>query len=511
MRIARPLILGVAASLALPGCIFFFDLIGTPPATTTDTSPDDTSPPPPLCLQQEAVDQGQIEYLTPKVSVNPGTYAVLSDAPPPSTALPSGFARNDYYGAVDPEGPAWWGEWTYRGSVDGGFPGGFFHPLEREIRDGVIVPASTSRCGPMGFTDAGEVDVFGASFPVCAITETILSDTELTNDHVYLLGGSIRVGTGDRPLGGGPLPPRVNLAIEAGTQIYGTSGTLAALVITRGSRIQARGTAQQPIVMGALEAYPTTTYNLIFGDPTNLSSRGLWGGLVLSGRGELNTSVGSDYGEAQSPSTAAFQPRFFGGGTNEGSSGFLNYVVIAEAGALAQAQTRLDALTLEAVGSATTIDYVQMLGSDGDCLRAFGGAPKVSHLVCNGPRDDGIDLEFGFTGQIQWALVRFGTFGGQRGLESDSNPDNYVASPVTAARIANFTVLGGGPAFSETVAAVHRTGARDRVYRAAYAEGPQVFSGGCFDVDDTLADELRYVDSLFSCSPQPIHPCGDDG
>ena len=80
------------------------------------------------------------------------------------------------------------------------------------------------------------------------------------------------------------------LNIEAGTVIKGHNlggqGTnVAALYITRGGKIHAEGTPQNPIVFTA-EADDTT-----LPDDLGIYARGLWGGVVIFGNAVLNGTI----------------------------------------------------------------------------------------------------------------------------------------------------------------------------------------------------------------------------
>jgi hypothetical protein len=68
------------------------------------------------------------------------------------------------------------------------------------------------------------------------------------------------------------------LTINAGTKIYGESSTDGMLVITRGGKIMAQGTAQNPIVFSSDK-------------PVGQRARGDWGGIIINGWAPLNTGA----------------------------------------------------------------------------------------------------------------------------------------------------------------------------------------------------------------------------
>jgi len=79
----------------------------------------------------------------------------------------------------------------------------------------------------------------GEECPIIAVTGAIVSNTTWTNDNIYQLNQKVVVDNG------------AILTIEPGTIIKGSPGTgslASALIIARGSQINAVGTATQPII-----------------------------------------------------------------------------------------------------------------------------------------------------------------------------------------------------------------------------------------------------------------------
>ena len=257
--------------------------------------------------------------------------------------------------------------------------------------------------------------------------------------------------------------------------------------------------------MGGVDPGPT----VITGDVTNLSGRGNWGGLIIDGFAIDNQ--GDDNGELTSEASPPDSPRWFGGTDNGDSSGTLRYVIIAESGFEFQPGEEVQGLTLEAVGSGTEISYLQIVGSEDDGVEWFGGAVDMDHLVVNGTDDDAIDIDEGYIGNIQYAIVRIGAQNGDRGIESDSKFDE---EPITAPNLANLTILGNaGRMDEETRGALHRENFAGKVFRSVYTDdllAGTTFEGGCLDIDDTLNPNNTYDDVVFNCSPGSLHEDTDD-
>lgn len=248
--------------------------------------------------------------------------------------------------------------------------------------------------------------------------------------------------------------------------------------------------------------------DVITGDATDLTGRGNWGGLIMSGFGIDNQ--GDENGELTSEASPPDSPRWFGGDDNSDSSGTLEYVIIAESGFEFQPNEEVQGLTLEAVGSGTTLDYIQILGSEDDCTEWFGGAVNTTHLICNGFDDDGLDIDEGYVGNIQFAIVRQGAQNGDRGIESDGKDDEL---PLTAPNIANVTILGNaGKPDNDTFGALHRENFAGSVYRSVYTDdllAGAAFEDGCVDVDDVLNPDNTYRDVVFNCTPASLHDDDD--
>lgn len=270
---------------------------------------------------------------------------------------------------------------------------------------------------------------------VCALPATILESRTLTSDTVWYMEGRVTVGNGNGQMSAtegilenGAEVVNAVLTIEAGTSVEARKGTFANLIITRGSEIQAVGSADAPIVFSS--------------DDDDLSGSGEWGGLILHGYAPHNNAQDS---------TCAAPPRqnvdsegesgFAGGLTPTDSSGTLHYVVVTEGGYEFAPGNEINGVSLVAVGSGTVIDYLQVNSNADDGVEFYGGTVNAKHLVLTGNLDDSVDWDEGYQGNIQHVLVKQSPLTEGNAIEADTEGSlTFLSKPL----IANATFIVDG-------------------------------------------------------------------
>lgn len=240
---------------------------------------------------------------------------------------------------------------------------------------------------------------------------TLLEDKTLTKDKIWTLKGYVYV------------PDGVTLTIEEGTIIESDIAEKGALIIERGGKIMAEGTAQEPIIFTSGNDFPQP---------------GDWGGIVILGRAKTNQ------GE---PTIEGGIGRQFGGTNDDDNSGVLKYVRIEYAGVAAFANSEVNALTLGGVGRGTTIEYVQTYYANDDAFEFFGGTVSPKYLVAVATADDDYDFDMGYTGTIQYAISKRDPLfvdGGDagNGVECDNDGAGSTLTPTTKPTLLNFTLVG---------------------------------------------------------------------
>ncbi len=289
---------------------------------------------------------------------------------------------------------------------------------------------------------------------VCVLSGTITSATHLTANNVYLLNGGVFIG--------GDNINSTELTIDAGTKVISPIG-LNFLVINRGSKIHANGSAAAPI---------TFTYE----DEANATSTttGRWGGLILNGNAPINgCTVGTALCEAEGEGSTGK----YGGNNPTDSSGNLNYVVVKYPGQNITETNELNGIAFQGVGSGTIVDYVEVYNSSDDGVEFFGGTVNVKHMVLIGNEDDAFDWTFGFSGKAQHVVIKHRPATGDRGIEADNNEFAFDSLPRATPTLANFTFIGKG-AGGKAIQIRRGTGAKISNFVVTG------FNDYCVDIDD---------------------------
>ncbi|MDT0498307.1 hypothetical protein RM530_13165 [Algiphilus sp. W345] len=257
---------------------------------------------------------------------------------------------------------------------------------------------------------------------VCALPSTIMEDRTLSSNIVWYLEDRVTVGNGNREmsatqgeLASGVAVADVTLTIDAGTAIKGKKGTFANLLITRGSKIMAEGTADAPIVFSSDDADDTGS--------------GEWGGLILHGYAPHNECPTA--ADSACNIDAEGESGFAAGYDADDSSGVLKYVVVTEGGYEFAPGDEINGISLVGVGAGTEVDYVQVNSNSDDGIEFFGGTVNMKHVVLTNNLDDSVDWDEGFSGNLQYVLVvqntpdTFGTL-----IEADTfGSDAFLSQP----------------------------------------------------------------------------------
>ncbi|NNC34070.1 MAG: multidrug transporter [Croceitalea sp.] len=244
-------------------------------------------------------------------------------------------------------------------------------------------------------------------------TSNLILDTEVE----YIITGPVLIADG------------ATLTIPAGMTIKAQPvGVNAYIAIQQGGRIVADGSATEPIVLTSNASSP---------------SSGDWGGLVICGRAPINSTADGSTDTA----TSEVGGLSYGGNLPNDDSGIIEYVRIEYAGGAIDGNAELNGLSAYAVGSGTTIDYVQVFEGSDDGFEFFGGTVNASHLVVVNSEDDSIDWTEGFVGSLTDVYVQHGA-SHDKAFECDGYNTDFSneSGTFSAPTVTNVTVIGANDA-----------------------------------------------------------------
>ncbi len=306
-----------------------------------------------------------------------------------------------------------------------------------------------------------DVDGVTTTADGCVLSGTITQDLRLVAGLDYFLDGPVFIGADVGADGNAPGGNPATITIDAGVTIQGRDPQ-SFMVVSRGSKMFANGTANAPITMTADDA-----------DASLNTSTALWGGLVINGRAPLNVGLEAE-GEGDSG--------LYGGDVAGDSSGSLRFVRVVYAGNRVNADDELNGVAFQGVGNGTVVENLQVHNGQDDGVEFFGGTVNAKNVVVTGAGDDSIDWTQGWSGKVQFALVVQNPQhpeGADRGIEADNLEQDNDALPRAMPQMANMTFVGAAPGVGDT-GIVLRRGTAGNYWNTVIAN----FVDASFDIDN---------------------------
>jgi hypothetical protein len=290
----------------------------------------------------------------------------------------------------------------------------------------------------------------GSTSRTVTLSGRITKDTTLRKIDENILKGLVYITNG------------VTLTVEAGAIVKGSfSGAdVAALIITRGGKINAVGTETDPVVFTSSSPSPRS---------------GDWGGIIMLGKANINSNylgtagllqVEGGIDNAQGDGLAGSGDAVSTTPVDNDNSGKLSFVRIEYAGYAFQPDKEINSLTMAGVGSGTTIDHVQVTYAKDDAFEWFGGTVNAKYLIAYKTQDDDFDTDNGYRGNVQFGLVirdsLIADISTSEAFESDNNPSGSTATPKTSPVFSNITAIGPRATSNNVGNTLFRAGAQIR-------------------------------------------------
>ncbi|WP_294243053.1 hypothetical protein [uncultured Chryseobacterium sp.] len=277
----------------------------------------------------------------------------------------------------------------------------------------LVLSATLSSCS-IDINDGDTVAGSGSTGTTPGTTESVLSGSgtlsgTITKDILikkgtYVLDGVVKITNG------------ATITIEAGAVFNAVSTKSSSLVILQDGKINAVGTASEPIV------FTTTT-----------KTPGDWGGITLYG----NAPIKAVNGLAQALSEDGNNV-YYGGSDANSNSGTMKFVRVEYGGRkINDGTSETNSMTFYAVGAGTTLENLVTYKGTDDGYEFFGGTVSAKNIISYGNFDDSFDWQDAWSGQnnTNWYAFQTGTGNFGMEVEASANVDN------TPPKISNITLI----------------------------------------------------------------------
>ena len=277
---------------------------------------------------------------------------------------------------------------------------------------------STTPTAPVANCDSAVFDV--------VLTGDITSDMTLDPTKKYGIDGKVRV-----------MSPAV-LTAPAGTT-FGGCAPSSYLLVKPGAQLVATGTMAAPV---------TFTSQTDLKGLSSVGATGEWGGLILLGNAYTDHGVTQyEAGDVEDTFGSADHTH------DAESSGTLQYVLVKHTGYEVEVDKELNGLSLGGVGSGTTMENIAIVGGSDDGMEIWGGTVNLTGLYVNNAKDDSVDTDLGYRGNITDVYVKQFIVDKTNNhdsatIETGNDTNSYVVDDNNATQpvISNFTgeIVGAG-------------------------------------------------------------------
>jgi hypothetical protein len=223
-------------------------------------------------------------------------------------------------------------------------------------------------------------------------------------------------------------------------------------------------------------------------DPSAIPLKGGIGANFIEGKQSID---GGTYGLTNTVGYT-FSGGIYGGGNNGDNSGTVNFVQLRHGGYILSPNNEINGLTTGATGRGTYFEFIEVVNNADDDFEHFGGLCNMKYVAGLFGGDDGIDIDMGYRGKIQFALQvqnnQYGLNGtsGATGRNSANAGDNLgefdgsespnTGKPYSVFTIFNYTGIGVGYGSASTTdrsGPNYKDNAGGKVFNSLFVNAPK--------------------------------------
>lgn len=289
---------------------------------------------------------------------------------------------------------------------------------------------------------------------------------ELTANRTLLRGETYQL------TGGYQVKPGVTLTIEPGVTIIAKDDNIVDyILIEQGAKINAQGTASEPIVM-----------------TSERKETGAWGGVHICGKAPINVTGATSKSEIGDAT--------YGGSDASDNSGILSYIRLEYTGYAFSEEKEANGFTFYGVGNGTKIEYLQSYKGGDDGFEWFGGTVNCRYLVSTDNTDDSFDWTEGWSGKGQFWIAYQISDACDCLIEADNNGLNFDATPVAHPILANLTLAGNNSTTSKRGIRL-RAGTQAEIYNVLITGKSSCITTETTQTDNSLSNGVSKLDYIY--------------
>jgi len=237
--------------------------------------------------------------------------------------------------------------------------------------------------------------------------------------------------------------------------------------------------AAPPTNVGGSTALATATLTGGFANPTAVptATTGIGANFIEGFQTIDGTLLGTS--QAVGGTTYNFSGSIYGGSNDDDNSGTLRFVSIRYGGFVLSPNNEINGLTCGAVGRSTCFEFIEVVNNADDDIEHFAGSVDMKYVAGLFGGDDGIDIDQGYRGRIQFACqIQNNTSGTSRPTgnigdclgEWDGGELPTTSRPYTVHTLFNFTGIGTGSAASAGKGINYKENSGGKVFNSIFAD-----------------------------------------
>ena len=219
---------------------------------------------------------------------------------------------------------------------------------------------------------------------------------------------------------------------------------------------------------------------------TATASASLAGAFTNPSSSPLTSGVGANFIEgfqtidgALLGSAVNYSGSIYGGSDDDDNSGTLRFVSIRYGGFILSPNNEINGLTTGAVGRGTLFEFIEVVNNADDDIEHFGGTVDMKYVAGLFGGDDGIDIDQGYRGRIQFGFqIQNNTSGTSRPTgnigdclgEWDGGESPTTSRPYTVHTLFNFTGIGTGSGESAGKGINYKENSGGKVFNSIFAD-----------------------------------------